>query len=194
MEQLTAIIHFKILEMNEMNGKVWLRCLNPRLGKRPMGVPRPAINLWSFCKKICSPLGRSALTRPELNGIGDRRNPFFNGESLLACARVGMNEMLKFTWNCWQVTDPGRCDGAAGWFRFVWLRSGWSQRVGRIRLERICLVRDLSARGATGLRTSAVPCPSGRFGAEQFKFRSIFQIWNYWTMRQIWMNDNYANC
>ena len=66
---------------------MWLRCLNPRLGNRPMGVPRPAINLWSFCRNICSPLGRSALTRPELNGIGDRRNPFFNGESLLACAR-----------------------------------------------------------------------------------------------------------
>ena len=65
--------------------------MNPRLGRRPMGVPWAAMNLCSFCRKICSPLGRSAAARPaaairdEPNGIGDRRMPFFIGESLLAC-------------------------------------------------------------------------------------------------------------
>ena len=41
------------------------------------------------------------------------------------------------------------------------------------RLEPIRLVRHLSTRGATGLRTSAVPCPSARCGAKQFKNRQI---------------------
>ena len=58
---------------------LYLHCLNPRLGSRPMGVPRADMNLCSFCKKICSPLGRS----PARYGAATLRIPFFSGESLL---------------------------------------------------------------------------------------------------------------
>lgn len=56
-----------------------IRCLNPRLGNRPIGVPCPAMNLCNFCINTCSPLGLS----PARYGVGTFRIPGFMGESLL---------------------------------------------------------------------------------------------------------------